>query len=183
MRQNNIHCFAWADQDWIGPMIFKNLRIRTGSDSTLWIRIGLGLKNFTVRSSLQGAQLPRCRIILGALKYCGGAEWLQGRQKISTMSHVHSSIQYIWFPKDLGRRIFPESTQVIWIRSHLQKWADCENFQSQSSPDPMKLNPIQSWSTQFLKIISPIQSWSADVKSCIFTLPHEAKELLELFCL
>jgi len=24
---------TWADQDWIGPMVFKNLRIRTGSDS------------------------------------------------------------------------------------------------------------------------------------------------------
>jgi len=23
-RQNNIHGFTWADQDWIGPMIFKN---------------------------------------------------------------------------------------------------------------------------------------------------------------
>jgi len=52
---------------------------------------------------------------------------------------------------------------------------------------------VQSWSDKiesdpvlvrkFLKIISPIQSWSANVKSCIFILPHEAKELLELFCL
>jgi len=42
-----------------------------------------------------------------------------------------------------------------------QRWADCEIFQSESSPDPMKLNPIQSWSPNFLKIISPIQSWSA----------------------
>jgi len=24
MRQNIIHDFAWADQDWIGLMIFKN---------------------------------------------------------------------------------------------------------------------------------------------------------------
>jgi len=24
MRQDNIHGFAWADQDWIGLMIFKN---------------------------------------------------------------------------------------------------------------------------------------------------------------
>ena len=63
-----------------------------------------------------------------------------------------------------------------------QRWADCKIFQSESSPDPMKFNLIQSWSTKFLKITSPIQSWSAKVKSCIFILPHEAKEL-ELFCL
>ena len=59
--------------------------------------------------------------------------------------------------------------------------ADCEIFQSESSPDPIKLNPIQSWSVKFLKIISPIQSWSTNVKLFIFILPHEAKELLELF--
>ena len=64
-----------------------------------------------------------------------------------------------------------------------QRWADCEIFQSESSPDPIKLNPIQSWSAKFLKIISPIQSWSANVKSCIFIFPHEAKKILELFYL
>ena len=64
-----------------------------------------------------------------------------------------------------------------------QRWADCEIFQSESSPDPIKLNPIRSWSAKFLKIISPIQSWSANVKSCIYILPHEAKQQLELFCL
>jgi len=64
-----------------------------------------------------------------------------------------------------------------------QRWADCEIFQFESSPDSIKLNPIQPWSTNLLKIISPIQSWTANVKSCIFILPHEAKELLELFCL
>jgi len=37
MRQNKIHDFTLADQDWIG---FN------------FIRTGLGLKNFTVRSSL-----------------------------------------------------------------------------------------------------------------------------------
>ena len=63
-----------------------------------------------------------------------------------------------------------------------QRWADCKIFQSESSPDLMKLNPMQSWSAKFLKIISPIQSWSTNVKSCIFILPHEAKALLELFC-
>ena len=30
-----IHVFTLADQDWIGPMILKILRIRTGSDSIL----------------------------------------------------------------------------------------------------------------------------------------------------
>jgi len=68
-------------------------------------------------------------------------------------------------------------------RAAIQRWADCEVFQSKSSPDPMKLNPIQSWSAKFLKIIGPIHSWSANVKSYIFILPHEAKELRELFCL
>jgi len=93
-----------------------------------------------------------------------------------------------------------------------QRWADCEIVQSESNPDPQKLNPIQSWSAKFLKIISPIQSWSARVKPCIlfclmrqnrhnlmrqmrhnllafpkfnnavFILPSEAKALLELFC-
>jgi len=55
---------------------------------------------------------------------------------------------------------------------------------SRFESDPVLfLNPIQSWSAKFLKIISLIQSWSASVKSCIFILPHEAKELLQLFCL
>ena len=56
----------------------------------------------------------------------------------------------------------------------LQRWADWEIFQTDSSPDPIKLNPIQSWSAKFLEMISPIQSWSANAKSCIFILPHEA---------
>jgi len=30
-----IHAFTLVDQDWIGLMSFKNLRIRTGSDSVL----------------------------------------------------------------------------------------------------------------------------------------------------
>ena len=47
-----MHDFILADEDWIGLMIFKYLRIRTGSDSILSDRTGLGLKNFTVRSSL-----------------------------------------------------------------------------------------------------------------------------------
>jgi len=62
-----------------------------------------------------------------------------------------------------------------------QRCADWEIFQSQSTPDPMKLNPIQSWSAKFLKIISPIQSWSANVNLCIFVLPHGAKELYWIY--
>jgi len=64
-----------------------------------------------------------------------------------------------------------------------QGWADCEIFRFESSPDPIKLNPIQSWSAKLLKIISSFQSWSANIKSCIYILPQEAKQLLELFCL
>ena len=30
-----MHDFTLADQDWIGLIIFKNLRTRTGSDSIL----------------------------------------------------------------------------------------------------------------------------------------------------
>jgi len=64
-----------------------------------------------------------------------------------------------------------------------QRWADYEIFQSESSRDLIKLNTNQSWSAKFLKFISPIQSWSTSVKSFIFVLPHEAKELLKLFYL
>jgi len=41
--------------------------------------------------------------------------------------------------------------------SGIERWADWQTFQSESNPDPQKLNPIQSWSAKFLKIISPIQ--------------------------
>jgi len=58
----------------------------------------------------------------------------------------------------------------LWNFSVLvQSWSD----KIESSPDPQNF-----WKSS----ISPIQSWSANVKSCIFILPHEAKELLELFC-
>ena len=36
------------------------------------------------------------------------------------------------------------------------RWADCEIFQSDSSPDRKKLNPVQFWSVDFFKVISPI---------------------------
>ena len=49
-----------------------------------------------------------------------------------------------------------------------QRWADCEVFHAESSPDLMKLNPIQSCSGKFLKITSPIQSWSSNANSCVF---------------
>ena len=44
------------------------------------------------------------------------------------------------------------------------------NLQSESSPDPIKINPIQSWSAKFLKIITLIQSWSANIWNQIFCL-------------
>ena len=73
--------------------------------------------------------------------------------------------------------------RVLIFGSAYRRWANCEIFQSESSPDPIKLNPIQSWSAKFLKIISPIQSWTANVKSCAYILPHVVKQQLELFCL
>ena len=79
--------------------------------------------------------------------------------------------------------IFAEKPVAALPRGDYQRWVDCEIILSKSSPDPIKLSAIQSWSAKFLKIISPIQSWSANVKSCIFILPHKAKYLLELFCL
>jgi len=33
-----------------------------------------------------------------------------------------------------------------------QRWADCKIFQSESSPDPKKLNLIQSWTANFWKL-------------------------------
>jgi len=69
----------------------------------------------------------------------------------------------------------PQAFSQKCFIAHRQRWADCEIFQSESTPDPIKLNPIQSWSAKFFKIISPIQSWSANVKSCIYILPHEAE--------
>jgi len=56
--KTNLYGFVWADQDWNGLIFLKNLWFRTGSDSTLRIRIGLGLKNFTVRSPLVDFYYP-----------------------------------------------------------------------------------------------------------------------------
>jgi len=44
-----LHWRIRTGSDW---WFSKNLRIRTGSDSISSVRTGLGLKNFTVRSSL-----------------------------------------------------------------------------------------------------------------------------------
>ena len=41
-----IHDFTLADQDWIGLVIFKNLQIRTGSDSILSDQDWTGTENF-----------------------------------------------------------------------------------------------------------------------------------------
>ena len=64
-----------------------------------------------------------------------------------------------------------------------QRWADCEIFQSESNPDPKKLNPMQSWCEKLFRVVSPIQSWSTHIKPRIFILPQKTKALLELFCL
>jgi len=56
-----MHDFILADEDWIGLMIFKYLRTRTGSDSILSDRTGLELKNYTVRSSLGRTQ--KCPVL------------------------------------------------------------------------------------------------------------------------
>ena len=54
MRQNKIHGFTLADQEWIGPMIIKNFADHDWIGfNFLRIRIGLGLRNFTVRSSVR----------------------------------------------------------------------------------------------------------------------------------
>jgi len=53
MRQNEISLFAWANQDWIGLTIFKNFADQELDQIQFYrVRTGLGLKNFTVRSSL-----------------------------------------------------------------------------------------------------------------------------------
>jgi len=64
----------------------------------------------------------------------------------------------------------PEMSGLWNFSVRVQPWS--EKIES----DPVLIRKI-------LKIASLIQSWSAKVKSCIFILPHEAKELLELFCL
>jgi len=53
MGQNKIHGFTWADQDWIELMIFQKF-CGSGLDRIQFLRIsiGLGLKNFTVCSSV-----------------------------------------------------------------------------------------------------------------------------------
>jgi len=43
--------------------------------------------------------------ITRAPNHSAGAEWLQGRQNVPTMSHVHSSIQYICFRKTSGSKM------------------------------------------------------------------------------
>jgi len=69
-----------------------------------------------------------------------------------------------------------------WSHSY-QRWADCEIFKSESSPDPTNLNPIQSWSVKFLKVMSLIQSWSAHVKLCILFCLMRQKHYWSYFAL
>ena len=93
--------------------------------------------------------------------------------------------QYFVWNTASQRKERQDTVKILWYGPwlYLSEMSGCEIVQSMSNPDPKKLNPIQSWSAKFLKIISPIQFWFAHVKSCIFILPHEAKTLLELFCL
>ena len=92
----------------------------------------------------------------------------------TSSSNTSGNHQVIWSKRlhRIGWTVQPWtcSRNDLWamdINHH--RWTDCEIFQSESSPDPINLNPIQTW--------------SANVKSGIFILPHEAKYLLELFCL
>jgi len=55
-----IHDFTLADQVWIGPMIFKNFADQDWIGSILSDRTGLGLKNFTVHSSLLRCLSQNC---------------------------------------------------------------------------------------------------------------------------
>ena len=81
----------------------------------------------------------------------------------------------------LPSRVLKSGSCTPLVVATQQRWADCEIFQSESSPAPTKLNPIQSWSAKFLKIMSPIQSWSANVKlSIIFCLMRQ-KHCLSYF--
>ena len=63
----------------------------------------------------------------------------------------------------------PDRIKYLDRSTRLQRWADCEIFQFESSPDPQNF-----WKSSL---------WSAHVKSWIYILPHEAKAPLELFCL
>jgi len=71
-----------------------------------------------------------------------------------------------WYPYPVANYIQP-ANRIVVISAGYQRWADCEIFQSESSPDPIYLNQIQSWSAKVFEITTPIQSRSANVKSCI----------------
>ena len=91
------------------------------------------------------------------------------------------------FHSDLWRTIFLCSC-IVYCVCNMDQVSATEmsglwNFSVRVQSWSDKIESDQVLSAKFLKIISPIQSWSANVKSCIFILPHEAKELLELFCL
>jgi len=79
--------------------------------------------------------------------------WLQ--VKLAGLFPVHFSLDVMF-----GVNNFDQKQR---LRSY-QRWADCEIFQPESSPRPIKLNPIPSRSAKFMKITIPVQSWSAHVK-------------------
>jgi len=54
-----IHGFKWVDRTGSDRLIQKFLQFRTGSALIFWIRIGLRVKNFTVRLSLVACPLGK----------------------------------------------------------------------------------------------------------------------------
>ena len=84
---------------WHSGKLFANVYVCSFLRAALW---------FNQQGRNEGARMrnyPGAKSLLGALKYCGGAEWLRGRQIVPTMSHVHSAIQYICFRKTSGSKM------------------------------------------------------------------------------
>ena len=116
------------DSDRIRISFFKN---RIGSDSKktlsdhLW---QVHLRNFS------------CMVITSCMSVAVssfGAEWFLG-------GNVLCNILMACY------RYFCRIVHGTYL-SVPQRWGDCENFQSESSPDPIKLNLIQCWSANFWK--------------------------------
>ena len=61
------------------------------------------------RFDQEGNEGGKGRTIPRTLNHYWGAEWLRGRRKVSTMSQVLSSIQYICFPKTSNSNVKPSS--------------------------------------------------------------------------
>jgi len=127
MRQNNIHGFTWVDQDWIGPMIFKNF-----ADQVLigFSFCGLGLDmnwKISVRSSLLFSPWHKSR---------GGRSHFF-RLRLRTCSKIFDSVHesgsgnfsnlkirrnYRWFEETENYRWFSEMITIRfagWISSRI----------------------------------------------------------------